>query len=100
MPRIGGTAFQAVNREGHGQDARATNRWHGLPSRERITGRRSVPPGDSTGRISAIPPRTMPMTRLGIISAALICGPVMTAAIAQPPAPVRPAEKVETLSVA
>jgi protocatechuate 3,4-dioxygenase beta subunit len=38
----------------------------------------------------------MPMTRLGIISAALICGPVMTAAIAQPPAP---AEKVETLSV-
>ncbi len=39
------------------------------------------------------------MTRLGIISAALICGPVTTAAIAQPPAPARPAEKAETVSV-
>jgi protocatechuate 3,4-dioxygenase beta subunit len=41
----------------------------------------------------------MPMTRLGTISAALICGPVMTAAIAQPPDPAKPAEKVQTLSV-
>ena len=39
------------------------------------------------------------MIRLGIISAALICGSVMTAAIAQPPAPAGLAEKVETVSV-
>jgi hypothetical protein len=46
-----------------------------------------------------IPPRTMPMIRLGIVSSALLCGPVMTAAMAQSLDPVKPGEKIETLSV-
>ena len=39
------------------------------------------------------------MIRLGIISASLICGSAMTAAIAQPSGPAGLAEKVETVSV-